>query len=154
MCGDVIGAVSSAATTAKNFAAPAVEFLKSDTAAAIGTAVQAGAQVQAGRAQAKELARQADITRKVGEFEVKRLRETEEKLTARQRVAAAKSGVSRSGSVLEIMRQTAQDVEEEALNIQFGAAAGAQARLFESKQVSKAGKIGGVTTLLRGFGGN
>ena len=154
MCGEVIGAVSSAATTVKEFVAPVGEFLKSDTAAAIGTAVKAGAQITAAQAQAKELQRQAGITAKAGEFEVKRLREAEERLTARQRVAAAKSGVRRTGSVLEVMRQTAQDVEEEALNIQFGTRAGEQARLFEAKQVSRAGTVGAATTLLTGFGGN
>ena len=113
----------------------------------------AGAQVVAGRQQSKELKKQAELTRQAGEFEVSRLRESEKRLQARQRVAFAKSGVRRTGTVLEVMKQTAQEVEEEALNIQFGAESGAQARLFEAKQVKKAGQIGGVTTLLTGFGG-
>ena len=129
------------------------DFLGSEAASNIGTAIQAGATVVAGRQQAKELKKQAELTRQAGEFEVARLRETEERTQARQRVAFAKSGVRRTGTVLEVMKQTAQEVEEEALNIQFGAESGAQARLFEAKQVKKAGQIGGVTTLLTGFGG-
>jgi len=129
------------------------DFLGSETAANIGTAIQAGATVVAGRQQAKELKRQAELTRRAGEFEVARLRESEERLQARQRVRFAKSGVRRTGSVLEVMRQTAQEAEEEALNIQFGAESGAQARLFEAKQVKRAGQIAGLGTLLTGFGG-
>ena len=129
------------------------DFLGSETAANIGTAIQAGATVVAGRQQSKELKKQAELTRQAGEFEVSRLRESEKRLQARQRVAFAKSGVRRTGTVLEVMKQTAQEVEEEALNIQFGAESGEQARLFEARQVKKAGQIGGVTTLLTGFGG-
>ena len=50
------------------------------------------------------------------------------------------------------MRQSAEEAELEALNIQFGAEAGTQARLFEAQQIRRAAPIRAAGTLLTGFG--
>lgn len=49
------------------------------------------------------------------------------------------------------MKQSAEEAELEALNIQFGASAGATSRLFEAKQVGRAGTISGAGTFLTGL---
>lgn len=117
-----------------------------------GTALTAVSGISEARTQSKVLEREAELGRRSAEFEEARLREGAEALRGRQRVAAAKSGVAPSGSVLEVMRQSAEEAELEALNIQFGAEAGAQARLFEAQQIKRAAPIRAAGTLLTGFG--
>ena len=113
------------------------------TLAAIATTV--GGSVLQSRGEAKALRRQAEITQRAGEFELDRFGEETEALRSRQRVAGAKSGVRATGSILDVQRQSAEDAELEALNIQFGAGAGVQSRLFEAKQAETAGLIRGAT---------
>lgn len=115
-----------------------------------GTGLQAASQIQAGRTQSKLLEREAEIGRRSAAFEESRLREEAESLRGRQRTAAAKSGVTQTGSILEVMRDSAEEAELEALNIRFGSEAGAQSRLFEARQVSKAAPIQAAGTLLTG----
>lgn len=115
--------------------------------------VQAGAQLQAGRAAADVSKQEVELIQRQKDLDLEALETEKRRTLARQKTGFAKSGVRRTGSVLEVMKQTAQEAEEEALNIQFGAAAGTQARLFEGKQAQKASRIGAAGTLLTGFGG-
>lgn len=140
MCGEAISGLFSNASFA-------------DIASTAGTVIQAGAQIQAGQQAKKALGTQADLIQRQGGLDLQALETEKRRTLARQKTGFAKSGVRRSGSVLEVMKQTAEEAEQEALNIQFGADAGSQARLFEGSQAAKAGKIGGVGTLLTGFGG-
>ena len=117
----------------------------------IGTVVQVGGAISQSRSESKVLRRQADLTKKAGEFELARFGEETDALRSRQRVARAKSGVGESGSILDVQRQSAEDAELEALNIQFGAGAGVQSRLFEAKQVERAGQLRAVTSVLGGL---
>jgi hypothetical protein len=117
-----------------------------------GTGLQAASQVQAGRTQSKLLEREAEIGRRSAGFEESRLRDEAERIEGRQRTAVAKAGIRPTGSVLEVMRQSAEEAELEALNIQFGAEAGTQSRLFEAEQVKKAGQVQAAGTLLTGAG--
>jgi hypothetical protein len=117
-----------------------------------GTALQALGGISAAKSQSAALERDAELRQREGAFETSRLREQGEALRGRQRVAAAKSGVSRTGSVLEVMRKSAEEEELEAINIQFGAEAGAQSKLFEAKQIKKAAPVKAAGTLLTGFG--
>jgi hypothetical protein len=118
------------------------------TLAIAGGLLGAAGSLSQGAGQAAALRRQAELTRRSAEFELERFGEETEALRSRQRVASAKSGVRETGTVLDVQRQSAEDAELEALNIQFGAEAGVQARLFEAKQAERAGKIGAVTSLL------
>jgi len=115
------------------------------TGAEIGLIAGAGAgvfgDIQGSRAQAATLKRDAELTKLQSQFELQKLVRTKERVKGAQVVAATKGGVAISGSVLEVMQQSAADAELEALNIKFGAEAGFQARQFEAKQVKKAGKI-------------
>ncbi len=117
----------------------------------IGDVLQVGGAITQSRGESKALRRQADLTKQAGEFELARFGEETEALRSRQRVARAKSGVSESGSILDVQRQSAEDAELEALNIQFGAGAGVQSRLFEAKQVERAGQLKAVTSVLGGL---
>lgn len=121
------------------------------TLGTVGVGLTALGQVGAAESQSKALEREAELTARSAEFETQRLREQGETLRGRQRVAAAKAGVAASGSVLEVMRKSAEEEELEALNIQFGGQAGSQARLFEAKQISRAAPIRATGTLLTGF---
>lgn len=147
-----IGEAGTATTAATSgLLGKAGEFGLSETLQTAGTALAAGGQIASTIAQKEGLERQAALGLKAAEFETARLREEEERLIGRQRVAAAKSGVRRTGSVLETMQQSAEQAELEALNIQFGAQAGAQARLFEAKQVGRAGALKAAGTFLTGL---
>lgn len=117
-----------------------------------GTAATTVGGISSARTQSKVLEREAELGRREAQFEEARLREGAEALRGRQRVAAAKAGVAPSGSVLEVMRKSAEEAELEALNIQFGAEAGAQARLFEAKQIRRAAPTQAAGTLLTGVG--
>lgn len=118
----------------------------------IGSGVSAVGQIAGTQAQSEALQRNAELERIKGASEKASLMESAERLRGQQRVAAAKSGVSQGGSVFEVMRQSAEDVEREAINIEFGAEAGSQSKLFEAKQVKKAGLVGAGGTLLSGVG--
>lgn len=117
-----------------------------------GTGLNIASQFQGASTQSKLLKREAALGKASAEFETAQLRKRGVSLAGSQRVAAAKSGVTQSGSILDVMRQTAEDVELEALNIQFGADASSQSRLFEAKQIRRAAPIQAASTLLTGFG--
>jgi len=145
MCGkaiaDIFSSASSIGSTVANVASVAAPI------------IQAGAQLQAGDAALDVAKQESDLIQRQKDLDLQALDREKQRTLARQKTGFAKSGVRRTGSVLEVMKQTAQEAEEEALNIQFGAAAGSQARLFEGKQAQKAGRVGAVGTLLTGFGG-
>lgn len=115
-----------------------------------GTAFSAVGQMQQASASAAALERDAELARRQGEFETARLAENQERLEGRQRALAGKSGARSTGSILETMRGSAEQAELEALNVQFGAEAGSQARLFEAQQAKRAGKFGAASSLLTG----
>ncbi len=115
-----------------------------------GTGLSAVGQIQSANAQSATLEREAQLAQQEATFEKERLAEEQERTEGLQRVAAAKSGAGASGSILETMQGSAEQAELEALNIQFGADAGSQARLFEAKQVKNAGFVGAGSTLLTG----
>lgn len=117
-----------------------------------GTAASAASSFQGAKTQSKLLGREAALGKASAAFEESQLRKRGVSLAGSQRVATAKSGATQSGSILDVMRQTAEDVELEALNIQFGAEASSQSRLFEAKQIRRAAPIQAATTLLSGFG--
>lgn len=116
----------------------------------LGDVVSVVGGIQSSRAESKAIRRQAEVTRQAADFELARLGEETEALRSRQRVAFAKSGVTQTGSVLDVQTQTAEDAELEALNIQFGAGAGVQSRLFEARQARTAGVVRAAGTILTG----
>ena len=157
MCGTLTsfltGSASSGATAATSgLFGTAGNFALGQTLSTIGTVAALTGQQKSTKAETGIIKREAALIEKKGKFDVKQ-RETEaRKLKSRQIVTAAKSGVRRSGSVLEIMNEAADIAEEEIANIEFGASAGVQTKLFEAKQVKKAGKTNLLSTALTSFG--
>lgn len=121
-----------------------------EIAAVVGAVAGTAATVQSSRAQAKQSTEESNRIKLQAAAEESRLRQEGERRQGRQRVAAAKSGVTRSGSVLDIMRESGEETEREALNIKFGAKASSQARLLEAKSAKTAGALRGAGTLLTG----
>ncbi len=157
MCGTLTsfltGSAASGATAATSgIFGTAGKFALGRTLSTIGTGVQVAGQISAAKDASGIMKREAALIKKQGKFDVKQ-RETEaRKLKSRQIVTAAKSGVRRTGSVLEIMNEAADIAEEDVLNIEFGAESGVQTKLFEARQTRKAGKIGALSTALTSFG--
>lgn len=119
-----------------------------EIAGIVGAAVSTAGAVQSSKAQSAAIERQAQIEQQRAKFEKERAAEEAQRLEGRQRALIGKSGATTTGSVLETMRGSAEQAELDALNIQFGADAGTQSRLFEAGQVRKAGNIGAASTLL------
>lgn len=157
MCGTLTsfltGSAASGATAATSgLFGTAGDFALGQTLSTIGTGAKIVGELGAAKDASGITKREADLIKRQGAFDVKQ-RETEaRKLKSRQIVTAAKSGVRRTGSVLEIMNEAADIAEEDIANIEFGAASGVQTKLFEAKQTRKAGKIGALSTALTSFG--
>ncbi len=131
----------------------------------LGSAIGALTQYNAGQAQATALREQADLDKERSEEFLLR---TERNIIARQKqvsktvggqkVALAQSGVDiGTGVSLDIMEDTYMALAEEESLIREEAEfqadaikAGADVRVSQADDVSKAGTIGGVTTLLGG----
>ena len=129
-------------------------------AAVVGTAttVKAGKDQKAAlNAQADAAEAQAEQNRLNAEFEAGQVRKRGEELLSRQRTQAAKSGAESSGSVFDVMRGSAEEIELEALGIEFGAATTEQTKLFEATssriaggQAKTQGTLGGIQVGLSG----
>lgn len=90
--------------------------------------------------------REAREAQEVAAYEEKKLRKGGERLKARQRVLYAKAGVTPEGSPLEVMEQTASELEMDALMIRRGGQLGYQ------RYTAQAGleRMAGKSALLRG----
>ena len=157
MCGTLTsfltGSSASGATAATSgLFGTAGNFALGQTLSTIGTVAALTGQQKSTKAETGIIKREAALIEKQGEFDVKQRKTEARKLKSRQIVTAAKSGVRRSGSVLEIMNEAADIAEEEIANIEFGAASGVQTKLFEAKQVKKAGRTNLLSTALTSFG--
>lgn len=125
-----------------------------------GLGLQMKGQMEAGKArerQAKEQAAWQEYNAKLAEregteaqaaaaHEERKHRKAGERLKARQRVALGKAGVLPTGSALEVLEETATELEEDALMIRRGGQVGAQ-RLTAEAQLSR---MTGRSALLRG----
>jgi hypothetical protein len=157
MCGTLTNfltgsAASGASAATSGILGTAGEITLGQTLSTIGAIGSIAAQTQSTGVESDLLNREAGLIQRQGEFDVQQREDEARKLKSRQIVTSAKSGVSRSGSVLEVMNEAAQIAEEEALNIEFAANSGASAKLFEAKEVKKAGNISAATTALTSFG--
>ncbi len=95
---------------------------------------------------AKLAEREAVETREAAGFEERKHRKAGERLKARQRVQLAKAGVLPEGSALEVLEETATELEIDALMIRRGGQVGAR-RLTAEAQLSR---FAGRSALLRG----
>ena len=90
--------------------------------------------------------REAIETRESAAYEESKHRKAGERLKAKQRAGYAKAGVTFEGSPLEVMEETASELEMDALMIRRSGQVGAQ-RLTAEAQLSR---FAGRSTLLRG----
>ena len=89
---------------------------------------------RANEANAEEARRQAELAIEAAKHEESTFRETAARLMASQRAAAAANGVALTGSPMEVMRQTALDVELDAATIRWQGDNEAQAFLSQERQ--------------------
>jgi predicted nucleotide-binding protein (sugar kinase/HSP70/actin superfamily) len=96
------------------------------TTALLATGLTAFGQIQQGQQQAQAasynaaVARQkAQAARQAGELEAERIRKQKERLTGRQKALYAKSGVTFSGSPMEVMIDSATNAEMDALITEY-----------------------------------
>lgn len=95
---------------------------------------------------AKLAEREATEAQEAAAYEEKKLRKSGERFKARQRMLYAKAGVSLEGSPLEVMEETATELEMDALMIRRGGQLGYQRYSAEAGLERMAGK----SALLRG----
>jgi len=134
---------------------------------AVGTAVSAYGQYQAGKAQQKAYEynaaiqeQNARIAKEQAEYEARRQESRTRKMLARQRVAYAGSGVvANTGTALDTLRQTMQEGEMDKMAILYGGSVEAvnqrsQAALsrMQGKAAKTAGMYNAAGTLLSGGG--
>ena len=122
---------------------------------------QAGVQAQkAGDYQASIARQQAQVAQQKAAFEATKLRERGERLKASQRTGYAGRGISlSSGTVEEVLTDTAGDIKLDELAILYGGSMEAQGLHSQAqysewagKQKKKAGTIGAIGSLLTGAG--
>jgi len=114
---------------------------------AIGTAAAVGGQLYAGyqAAQAQEYnarvaEQQAKVERQRGKIEADRQRRDAQRLIARQRAGYGASGVAILGSPLEVLSDTAEEAEYDALLTEWGANTQAGFYETEAKQRRKSAR--------------
>ena len=107
---------------------------------------QAKDEATMGEYAAKLSEREATEERESAAYEETKHRKAGERLKARQRVSLGKAGVLPTGSALDIMTETATELEMDALMIRRGGQVGAQS-LTASAALSR---MGGRAALLRG----
>lgn len=90
--------------------------------------------------------REAERTLAVTAYEEARHREAGEKFKARQRVGYAHAGVTMEGTPMDMLEQTAINLEKDALSIRYGGQVGA-GELTSSAQMRR---IAGRSALLKG----
>lgn len=157
MCGQAGSLLTGAAASGGNAATSGLfgtagEFALGNTLSTVGTVASIAGQRESSSAQSDALKAEADLIKRQGEFDVAQREDEAKKLKSRQIISAAKSGVKRTGSVLEVMSEASQIAEEEALAIDYAASQNAQSKLFEAKQVDKSSNISSLTTALGSFG--
>lgn len=124
---------------------------------AYGTYQQMSAQSDMSKYNAEVAEAQAEQTRRETSERVKRQRRENERFKASQRAAYAKAGITSSGTPLEVMSQTAADLELAALDTAYAGEAKAQQFMqnaavnrYQSKSLKRAAPLAVGTTVLGG----
>lgn len=119
----------------------------------LGSLQSAKAQREAGEVQAQLLQRESQIAQTQAAFKKRSIEKEARSLAGRQRASIAKSGVTESGSVADVMQQSAEEAELAALSAQYGADLSESARGFEAEAAIRGAKAASRSTLLSGLGG-
>lgn len=107
-------------------------------------------QLQINEAQRQRLGREAQLNQTQAAFKKAAIRKQAERLEGAQRAAIGKSGVEASGSVMEVMRHSAEEAELAILTAQFGADLSSEARQEEAQAISDNIPDRTAATLLQG----
>jgi len=135
-------------------------------AAAVGTAVTAYGQYQAGQAQERALnyqaavqERNAQIARQNAEYDAQRQSARLRRAIGSQRAAVLASGIQMEGTALELQQDTVQQAEMDRLAILYGgeinyqnARSEAELSRMQGKAAGQAGTTAAFGTVLGGFG--
>jgi len=127
-----------------------------------GTGLQAYGQYKAGQdaANAEEYnasiaLKEAEISKQKGKLDADRQRKYAKKFQAEQVVAIAKSGIKFGGSAFEVFKDSAEELELDALIIEYNSAIDQSRSIDESdvrranaKRLRSAGIFGAATTVL------
>lgn len=117
-----------------------------------GTLMTLEGQKQAAEAQADQLRREAELGNIQAAFKRDQIQKDAKRLAGAQSAAVGKSGVTASGSVMEVMRQSAEDAEFAALAAQYGADLATQARQAEQAAVESQAQTAQATTITSAVG--
>ena len=120
------------------------------TAAIIGTVVAAGAAAAGGVAQQQAAKANAKQAQAAAAFDEARQRERAQKILAAQRVGFAKAGVTLEGTPGDVLANTAEDAEIDALAIRWGGASRAAAFKAQGQSALIGGITGAAGALLTG----
>jgi hypothetical protein len=135
-------------------------------AAAVGTAVTAYGQYQAGQAQERALnyqaavqERNAQIAKQNAEYDAQRQESRLRRAIGSQRAAVLASGIQMEGTALELQQDTVQQAEMDRLAILYGgetnyqnARSEAELSRMQGKAAGQAGTTAAFGTVLGGFG--
>ncbi len=119
-----------------------------DLITALGSLAGAGAQIGTGISAGKAADRQAKEARRRGALVAEDERRKGRRLAGKQRAAFAKGGVTQSGTVLDVLAQTAADSEINALRAALGFEQQADAFNTQATSLRTAGVLGAGKTLL------
>lgn len=135
-------------------------------AAAVGTAVTAYGQYQAGQAQERALnyqaavqERNAQIAKQNAEYDAQRQESRLRRAIGSQRAAVLASGIQMEGTALDLQQDTVQQAEMDRLAILYGgeinyqnARSEAELSRMQGKAAGQAGTTAAFGTVLGGFG--
>lgn len=151
-CQNVIGTTTALVISA-------VSIIVAASISAYGMYAQGQAQKEVGEYNAKIQENNALTARREAEFQAKRIRDQHLRIEGTQVAAASKSGLTISGSVNDVMNDSAQESEMDALVAIYKGQAGADAQTaaarlsrFEGNSAASNATIGAAGTLIGGIG--
>jgi hypothetical protein len=121
-------------------------------AAVASAAMSAAGAIQAGQAQKKMANYNARIAEDTARYQAERQQDRVSRLMASARVAINKSGITTSGSPLDVLADSAMQSELDHQAILRQGAAQAAMDRFQGSQAARAGYFGAATALLQGVG--
>jgi hypothetical protein len=118
---------------------------------ALGSALSAYQGVQADQARQAVARRQAELERRRGDFEVRRLRERGERLLGARRAGLLASGIALEGSAADTLADAATELSLDEQAARFGAQLGADNALYDARLAgagARSAAIGGALDTL------
>jgi len=115
-----------------------------------GVLISAYGQYESARQQEKWAEYNAALSKHEAEIETQRMEREKLKLLSRQRAAYSKAGVQLTGTPLEVMEETAKEVERDILLTRYSGAIGSKAYQARGAMARQRGMWEAGSTLLTG----